>query len=153
MAVFSGLGYACYGLSVRRFMAPYHPVLAFAVICQLTAAGLVLLMLAFGRDGGAYVPSLGARELWFLAISAVAGIAAGHVFYYVAIAKLGVAVTSGVLQLQPFLVSAASAFVFDERLTGLQWLGGFVAVGGAVLMLTAERKAPQQAQASSETGD
>jgi hypothetical protein len=26
-------------------------------------------------------------------------------------------------------------------------------VGGAVLMLTAERKAPQQAQASSETGD
>jgi drug/metabolite transporter (DMT)-like permease len=62
-------------------------------------------------------------------------------------------VTSGVLQLQPFLVSAASAFVFDERLTGLQWLGGFVAVAGAVLMLTAERKAPQQAQASSETGD
>jgi drug/metabolite transporter (DMT)-like permease len=153
MAVCSGLGYACYGLSVRRFMAPYHPVLAFAVICQLTAVGLIALMLAFGRDGGAYVPSLGSRELIFLAISAVAGIAAGHVFYYVAIARLGVAVTSGVLQLQPFLVSAASAVVFEERLTTLQWLGGIVAVGGAVLMLTAERKAPQQAQASSETGD
>jgi len=64
-----------------------------------------------------------------------------------------VAVTSGVLQLQPFLVSAASAFVFEERLTGFQWLGGFVAAGGAVLMLTAERKAPQQAQASTKTGD
>ncbi|MBM4110256.1 MAG: DMT family transporter [Phycisphaerae bacterium] len=153
MAICSGLGYACYGLSVRRFMAPYHPVLAFAVICQITAVGLVALMLAFGRDGGAYVPSLGSRELIFLALGAIIGIAAGHVFYYIAIARLGVAVTSGVLQLQPFLVSAASVIVFEERLTGLQWLGGFVAVGGALLMLTAERKAPQQAQASTETGD
>ncbi len=153
MAVCSGLGYACYGLSVRKFMSPYHPVLAFAVICQLTAIGLVVLMLLFGRDAGAYVPFLGARELVCLGIAAIVGIAAGHVFYYVSISKLGVAVTSGVLQLQPFLVSAASVFVFGERLTPGQWAGGCVAVAGAMLMLTAEKKAPQQAHAASEQGD
>lgn len=153
MAVCSGLGYACYGLSVRRFMAPFHPVIAFAVICQLTAVGLIALMLLFGREGGAYIPSLAPRELTMLAVGAVVGIAAGHVFYYIAIAKIGVAVTSGVLQLQPFLVAVASMAVFGEHLTFWQWMGGCVAAGGALLMLTAEKRAPEQAQASSETGD
>jgi drug/metabolite transporter (DMT)-like permease len=80
-------------------------------------------------------------------ISAVIGIAIGHVFYYFSIARLGVAVTAGVLQLQPFLVAIASLILFNEVLTGWQWLGGTVAVCGAMLMLGVQWKLSQKAPA------
>ncbi len=51
------------------------------------------------------------------------------------IRRLGVAVSSGVLQLHPFTTAVASFFIFREVLTAAQWVSGFVAVGGAVLML------------------
>lgn len=154
LAVFSAASYGAYGLAVRRNMASYHPITAFAVICQLTALGLVALMLAFGRDHGAYVPQLPPQVLASLAISAFVGIAIGHVFYYISIAKLGVAITSGVLQLQPFLVSAASYFLYSERFTWWQWTGGMVAICGATLMLAAQGRGSRKlAMASTEGSD
>jgi drug/metabolite transporter (DMT)-like permease len=154
LSVFSAASYGAYGLAVRRNMASYHPITAFAVICQLTALGLVALMLSFGRDHGAYVPQLPPQVLASLAISAFVGIAIGHVFYYISIAKLGVAITSGVLQLQPFLVSAASYFLYSERFTWWQWTGGMVAICGATLMLAAQGRGSRKlAMASTEGSD
>lgn len=154
LSVFSAAMYGAYGLTVRRNMHAYHPIAAFAVICQLTAIGLVVLMLALGRDHGMYVPSLPASTLWALAISAFIGIAIGHVFYYISIARLGVAVTSGVLQLQPFLVSAVSYFLYGERFAWWQWTGGMVAICGATLMLAAQGSGSRRlAMASTEGSD
>jgi drug/metabolite transporter (DMT)-like permease len=68
------------------------------------------------------------------------GIALGHVFYYASLARLGVAVTASVLQLQPFLVAVGSAMLFGERLVAAQWTGGGIAVAGAVLILTAQQR-------------
>ncbi|MSR18895.1 MAG: DMT family transporter [Phycisphaerales bacterium] len=135
LAVAAGLGYGWYALAVRRCMAGYGSVEAFAVICQISAAMLLVGMVVMGREHGTYVPSLPARELWMLGISAFIGIAIGHVFYYMSIARLGVAVTTGVLQLQPFIVSAVSYKLFGEVLSGWQWLGGSIAIVGACLML------------------
>src|SRR6185503_12787047 len=106
-----------------------------ATICQYTAGALVVLMLVVGRRGGLDVLDLSGTEFAKLLISALIGIAIGHVFYYISIARLGVAVTAGVLQLQPFLVAIGSIPLFSERLTIWQWLGGCVAVVGAMLML------------------
>lgn len=154
LSVLCAVGYGAYGLSVRRFMNRYHPVIAFAVICQVTAAGLLALMLVYGREHGFYVPSLDADTLWELGISAFIGIAIGHIFYYISIARLGVVITSGVLQLQPFLVSAASFYMFGERFQWWQWIAGAVAVVGAYLMLTCKGSgAKQMSMASSEAND
>lgn len=154
LSILSAIGYGMYGLSVRRCMHQYHPVIAFAVICQLTAVGLIILMLMYGRDHGMYVPQLSGMVLAELGISAFIGIAVGHVFYYVSIARIGVVITSGVLQLQPFLVSACSFFIFGELFLWWQWLAGFVAVGGAYLMLTAKGSgAKRLSMASTEGAD
>ncbi len=136
LSILSAIGYGVYGISVRKWMHHYHPVTAFAVICQLTAAGLIVLMLFFGRACGMYVPSLNGVILGELAISAFVGIAVGHVFYYVSIARIGVVITSGVLQLQPFIVGVCSFFLFGEMFHWWQWTAGAIAVGGAYLMLS-----------------
>jgi drug/metabolite transporter (DMT)-like permease len=149
LAIGSGLLFACYGLAVRRFMAGFHPVLAFGVICQYTGLAMLLLMIAFGAapaDGpwagvpGMVALSLGADQFGWLLLSAVAGIALGHVFYYIAIANLGVAVTAGVLQLQPFLVAIGQLWFFERALAAPQWVGGFIAVAGALCLLEIQRR-------------
>lgn len=140
LAVTSGAFFAAYGLSVRRVMQGVHPVLAFAAISQYTAGAMLVLMFALGERSGAGALELGGGQMALLLLSAVIGIALGHVFYYTSIARLGVAVTAGVLQLQPFAVALASLAIFAERLAPAQWAGGAAAVVGAMLLLNAQRK-------------
>jgi drug/metabolite transporter (DMT)-like permease len=135
MALTSGALFACYALAVRKYMNGFNSVIAFAAISQYTAAAMVALMLLIGRRGGLEALDMGGRDFVLLLISAVIGIALGHVLYYMSINRLGVAVSSGVLQLHPFTTGVASYFIFREMLTGAQWISGCVAVGGAVLML------------------
>lgn len=142
-AVASGLLFAAYGLAVRKYMHGYHPVTAFAAISQLTALLCVALMVVLARDQagrgthdfGLSVFSLSATPIVLMALSSIIGIALGHVFYYIAIARLGVAVTSGVIQLQPFCVAAAQFLIYGVALTTGQWIGGTIAICGAVLLL------------------
>ncbi|MHC5004448.1 MAG: DMT family transporter [Planctomycetota bacterium] len=139
LALLAGGLFAGYGISVRWFMNGVSSVYAFAAISQFTAAAMIVLMLALGERGGLSALSMTAPQVGLLLLSAVIGIALGHVFYYVAIARLGVAVSAGVLQLQPFLVAIGSFALFGERLTVAQWTGGTVAVGGAAMMLWVQR--------------
>ncbi len=140
LAILSGALFAGYALSVRWFMHGVSPLLAFAVISQYTAGAMVLLMFGLGERGGVTALSLTPLQFSLLLISAVIGIALGHVFYYISIARLGVAVSSGVLQLQPFVVSIGSWLLFKELLTGLQWTFGAVAVGGAAVVLIVQHR-------------
>ncbi len=152
LSVLAGFLFGLYGLSVRRNMAGTNSILAFAAISQFTALGMILVMLPFGKESGLSVFVLSGPQMALLLLSAVIGIALGHVLYYVAIARLGVTATAGVIQLQPFCVGVASFFLFQERLLPTQWLSGTVAVGGAALMLWVQRqnlpKAIQQTDAA-----
>lgn len=143
LAVAGGLLFAGYGLAVRKCMHGFHPVTAFAAISQYTALVMVALMLVMGSDihtgawdGGLSAWRLADDQFALLLLSAVVGIALGHVLYYIAIARLGVAVTSGVIQLQPFLVAVGAYLFLGEAVTTEQMLAGVVAVAGAVLLLT-----------------
>ncbi|MBX3374188.1 MAG: DMT family transporter [Phycisphaeraceae bacterium] len=140
LAIGSGLLFACYGLSVRKYMAGVNPVVAFAVICQYTGLAMVILMLMLGDRAGLTAWALPWDQFGWLLISAVIGIALGHVFYYTAIARLGVAVSAGILQLQPFIVTACSSMIFGERLTMVQWVMGLIAITGALGMLLVQRR-------------
>lgn len=140
-ALASGLLFACYGLSVRKFTHGMPALVAFAAISQYTAAVMLGLMLALGKDHGANVMSiLSAEQFALLLLSSFIGIALGHVCYYISIARLGVAVSSGIIQLQPFLVSAASYFLFGEVLSVPQWCAGMVAIAGAAVMLVVQHR-------------
>lgn len=142
LAIAGGMLFAGYGLAVRRCMHGFPPVPAFAAISQYTAVVMVALMLALAHDvhsglwdGGLSGWRLDGGPFALLLLSAVIGIALGHVFYYIAIARLGVAVTSGVIQLQPFLVAVGAYFILGEPVTTGQILAGVVAVAGALLLL------------------
>ncbi len=139
LAIGAGFCFACYSLSVRRQMQADHPAIAFAVISQYTALAMVALMVLFGVREGRTVPALPGAQISLLLLSALIGIALGHLFFYTSIARLGVAVTAGVLQLQPILVALASGPLFGEQLTTAQWGGGLLAIAGAVAILLAQR--------------
>ncbi len=141
LAIGSGVLFAGYALSVRYFMTKESPILSFAAISLYTAVLLLVGMVVFGADHGARVWSLPASELGLLALSSVIGIALGHVFYYVSIQRLGIAVTAGVIQLQPVLVAILSATLLGgQALAGLQWVTGAVAIVGAMTILWAQHR-------------
>lgn len=136
VALISGVLFAGYGLSVRYYVSRYHPIIAFGVICQFTAAGMVVLMFTLGWSWERPVTAMTAFQVWMLVLSAFIGIALSHVTYYAALRGMGVAVTVGVIQLQPVLTAIGSLWLFDERLGAWQWVSGVVGIVGALLMLS-----------------
>ncbi len=136
LALAAGTGYGLYALSVRHWMHGVNPLLAFAAISQYTAVIMLSLMFLLAQDFGAGALSLSPRLFSLFLLSAVIGIAIGHVVYYIAISRLGVAVASGVVQTQPVWVALISwAFLDQPGLSATQWIGGAVAIIGAMLLL------------------
>lgn len=141
LAVASGVGYAAYGLGVRKHMMGVNPIKAFAVVSQYTAAVLVAAMLIFGKKSGAAAfDHLDGHKWLLLVLSSVIGIGLGHTFYFYSIARLGLVISAGVVQLQPITVSIASILIFNEQLTPKQWVTGLIAVAGAVGMLVMQQR-------------
>lgn len=141
LAIASGLLFACYALAVRKCMAGRSSLVAFAAISQYTALAMVVLMFVLGENRGVTALDLPPAQFALFLFSALIGIAIGHVAYYMAIARLGVAVSSGIIQLQPFIVSAFSVWLFGESLTPAQWGAGLVAVLGAGVILWTQGRA------------
>lgn len=147
LAITAGFLYAAYGLSVRHFMHGMKPFPAFAAVSQYTALVIVILMFIWGDKqsptdlvGGMHALDLSALQFGLLLLSSVIGIGLGHTMYFASIARLGLAVSSGVVQLQPITVSVCSYFLFGELLTPGQWAGGLVAIAGAGIMLFAQHR-------------
>lgn len=140
LGLIAGTVFGLYGVSVRHYMRDIPAATSFAVISLYTAAGMVALMLLFGETGGTAVFRLSAFNWMILVVSAVVGIALGHVFYYASIARLGVAVSGAIVQLAPFFCAAASVAIFGEVLTKGQWISGFVMLFGGFILLDAERR-------------
>lgn len=154
LAISGGLLFACYGLSVHRQMHGYHPVTAFAVISQYTSLVMVILMLGLGRRSGLEALDtsiLPLPQFGLLLLSAVIGIALGHVFYYISIARLGVAVSSGVIQLQPFCVALGQFALFGKQPTSGQIFCGLIAVTGAILLLGVQWRLSRRSERSLPT--
>jgi drug/metabolite transporter (DMT)-like permease len=140
LAILAGAGFAGYAIAVRRYMDDIPSLLAFAAISLYTAIAMVAMMLIFGEGLGVGALDLSGRLFAFLLLSSVIGIALGHVLYYISIKRLGVAVSTGVIQLQPVCVSVLSYIWFKEVLTLGQWASGSLAIVGALLMLWVQHK-------------
>lgn len=161
VALISGVLFAGYGLSVRYAVNQYSPVISFGVICQYTAVGALATMCtaplfaswmpaAMQPDPLLPVRSFGAGAWGLLIASAFIGIAISHVSYYESMRRLGVSVSVGIIQLQPIFAAIGSFWLFDEKLSGLQWASGIVGIVGAVLMLwSGQVKIPAAAEEAS----
>ncbi len=128
-----GVFTAGYALTVRRFLTNTDARVAFAVIALYTAASANALMVIFGHPDQAL--SLGVKTTLLLILSAVLGLAIAQVAYYVAVARLGVAICSSSMFMTSFLTTLASGLLFGERFTLGQWLaGGLLILGGITLL-------------------
>ncbi|RMH14645.1 MAG: DMT family transporter [Planctomycetota bacterium] len=138
LAVLSGAGFGFYGLAVRHFMHGVPSHIAFAAIAQYTAAAMIATMILMSPGHGIGPISARPIVLIVLVVSTFTGIAGTHVFYYMSIARVGVAVSTAVLQLQPFGVGVISFMILGEKLSLPQWACGVGAVVGAALALWAQ---------------
>ena len=149
LAAFAGIGYACYALAVRKCLAGVSARLSFSVISLYVGLAMIVLMVLFGRDQIPSLLALDTKQWGLLVLSVLTGLAVGHVVYFIAMEKLGVAPATGVVQLQPLTVAAASYFVFGELFSLPQVLCGLFAIGGAVLMLVTQHRAKRGGPKSS----
>ena len=136
LVVMTSIFWAGYQIMVRKNMQRVDSRIAFGAIAQITSIGLLGFMFAFGKPEQALAIPLSVTVL--VLISGVIGIAAAHVLYYVAIKRVGVAIASSTSLVSAFLTAILSRFLFDERLTHVQWVAGFGLVVGGILLTRAQ---------------
>jgi drug/metabolite transporter (DMT)-like permease len=125
--------WALYSVLVKRPSARLGPIRSFGVISFITSALLLPLTLAFGKIETPL--QAGGRVNIILIISAVTCISLAHVLYYVAIRKVGVALSQTLQLICPAGALGLSAIFFGERLTQPQiWSSGLLLFGAFLAM-------------------
>ena len=125
--------WALYSVLVKRPSAKLGPIPSFGVISFMTSAMLLPLTLMFGSIGTPM--RVGAQVNLLLIVSAVTCISLAHVLYYVAIRKVGVALSQTLQLLCPAGAVGLSALFFGERLTPAQiWSAGLLLLGAFLAM-------------------
>src|SRR3954462_11420564 len=125
--------WAIYSVLVKRPSARLGPIRSFGVISFLTSALLLPLTLAFGNI--ATPLNVEPKVNIILIISAVTCISLAHVLYYVAIRKVGVALSQTLQLLCPVGALGLSAIFFGERLTHAQLWSAALLLFGAFLAM------------------
>src|SRR5881392_718719 len=125
--------WALYGVLIKRPSAQLGSIRSFGLVSFITSTLLLPLTLAFGKiDTPLHA---GADANVILVISAVTCITLAHVLYYVAIHQIGVALAQALQLLCPAGAMGLSAWIFHERLTGLQlWSAAILLVGAFLAM-------------------
>ncbi len=147
LALGCGASYGLYSVAVRYSLQGARPWVAFPVISAYTSAGLLVMMFTQGHPSQLLDLTPG---LWvFLLLSAAIGVALAHTLYYIAIERLGVAISSSTQLVAPFLTSYWCYLSFGETITLMQWMGGITLFGGGVLLILSQtRLAPTVVDAS-----
>ncbi|MFH0879551.1 MAG: DMT family transporter [Lentisphaerota bacterium] len=136
--VAAALCWGLYSVLVRRGMRPYTIPLSFGVISLCAAPGLIVLMFLAGDWRRIF--ELGLMQWILLWVSAVAGIALGHTFFYRALRALGPVASEGGLLLIPFITAVLAFFILGEHMNAVQWTGGVILVLGSLLLFLAKMK-------------
>jgi drug/metabolite transporter (DMT)-like permease len=137
--------WALYSVLVKRPSARLGPIRSFGLISFITSALLLPLTLAFGTI--ATPLHVGARVNIILIVSAVTCISLAHVLYYIAIRKVGVALSQTLQLLCPAGALGLSALFFGERLNTAQVWSAAILLFGAFLAM---RVKPQTVTESAE---
>jgi len=132
-----GLIWGSYAIAVKVMFRGIDSRIGFSVVSIYTVIAIFILTLVLGQPAKCLELSLNG---WLaVIISGITGIALGHVFYYIAIRRLGPTTPSLVQLAQPFIVVVISYFVFSERLSVPQLVFGTVLVAGSALAILAKK--------------
>jgi drug/metabolite transporter (DMT)-like permease len=133
IALLASFCWALYSVLVKRPSARLGPIRSFGVISFITSLLLLPLTILFGKIGTPL--HVGLRVNLILIISAVTCISLAHVLYYVAIRKVGVALSQTLQLICPAGALGLSALFFGERLTPPQlWSAGLLLFGAFLAM-------------------
>jgi drug/metabolite transporter (DMT)-like permease len=133
IALLASFCWALYSVLVKRPSARLGPIRSFGVISFITSALLLPLTIWFGKIGTPL--HVGLRVNLILIVSAVTCISLAHVLYYVAIRKVGVALSQTLQLICPAGALGLSALFFGERLTPPQlWSAGLLLFGAFLAM-------------------
>ena len=133
IAFIASFCWALYSVLVKRPSARLGPIRSFGVISFITSVLLLPLTLAFGKIETPLRVDAGVNLI--LIVSAVTCISLAHVLYYVAIRKVGVALSQTLQLICPAGALGLSALFFGERLTPAQlWSAGLLLFGAYLAM-------------------
>ncbi len=127
-----------YMLSVRYYFKNTNSRTAFSVIALYTSIGTLITMMIFGEPLAFTELPLNINLL--IVLSGIIGIGLAHVLYYAAQKVLGSAIASSTTLFSAFYTAVLSYFIFDEKLTALQWASGLLLTAGGMLLLAAQNK-------------
>ncbi len=126
------LSMAFYGVSVRYVLRDGHPLILFGLVAWYTSFALVAM--APAGDPGS-VLRLAPGPAILLIVSALVGIAFAHALFYIAVQRIGVAVSYLVLMTTPLISLAVSSVTLGEHFTPLQWTGGLLLLAGSAIAI------------------
>src|SRR5213595_3327401 len=127
--------WALYGVLIKRPSVELGSIRSFGIVSFITSALLLPLTFAFGKIGTPL--HAGSQVNFILIISAVSCITLAHIFYYVAIREIGVALAQSLQLLCPAGAMALSAWIYGERLTHAQiWSAAILLIGAFLAMRT-----------------
>jgi len=132
--------FGIYGAVARKYLHGVPSMAVFGGVVTWKGIFMVALMVVFGERGGLSALDVEPNLWWILILSGIVGVTVGHGLYFVAIKHIGVALSHGMMELQPFLVAIVSYYLRDEKLTLGQWTGGLCAIGGVLLMLSVKQR-------------
>lgn len=137
LALGASITWAGYMLSVKILLADVESPLSFSVITIYTLAGLSALAAWFGKPGA--LLSLPAVDWAYIVVSAIFAIALAHVFFYMAIKRVGAAIPAMINLLTPLSVLALSSAIFGERMTAAQLAFAAMLLAGICLAVWARK--------------
>jgi drug/metabolite transporter (DMT)-like permease len=131
----SALFWAFLGALIRKWLGGMSTSFALSSVFTIVTVLFFLTYLVAHR--GLPVPSAPTGIWIFLALSGLIGLGIGHSLYYRSVGILGLALSSSLALLIPLLVGVASFFLFQERLTWIQLVGGISLLAGCYLVTRA----------------
>lgn len=140
-----GLCYGLYGVSIRYVMRDLNPLLVFGTVGLYTSIGIVF-MAPLGEPSS--LGRIGPAPWIALIVSALVGISAAHGLYYVAVKRVGVAISVLTLTAAPFVTAVTAAICVNEHLTTREWFGGIVLTIGALLAVWSQKELSEHSPSS-----
>jgi len=142
LALAAALGWATYGILVKKFTRQAGPTLGFGVVSFFTTLLLLPGMLFFGDAATLF--RVDAWTNFVLFASGVVSIGLGHWLYYIGIREVGAAPSQAALLLCPLGTMMLSAGLFGEIFRLEQIAAGAVLLIGAFLALSARPPAVEE---------
>ncbi|MFW6286977.1 MAG: DMT family transporter [Candidatus Sumerlaeota bacterium] len=153
LAVFYALSCASYSVSIKRAMWHMDPLLCFIHVSWISSLIFILCGLVLGDLSDVWTsrpegePSLWTDPVTWMFVTGITSIAIAHPFLYAALRRIKTVVYVTLMMMAPFITCSLSAWIYGDRLTGVQIIGGLAAITGAWLAALAQARLARRKRA------